>query len=180
MFKFQRNALLFGVMALCFMFACTKATEPTNPTPTDDRPTLKFNVNGATADFKVGAVLVKDSNTFSVGFEYLINPGPNFIISIINIPNKIGTHEITKSGYPSFKTNGNIFVLNGDAVYDTYYVFENVDNNFTILTDDVANQKITGNLKCTFVRENDFPKNHSYPDTLVIEKSGLELPYKVN
>jgi len=180
MFKFQRNALLFGVMALCCMFACTKATEPTTPTPTDDRPTIALNVNGTTSDFKVGAVLVADSNTLSLGFEYIISPKPNFIVSVNNIPNQIGTHQIFKSSFPTIKTIGHIFILSGDAVYDTYQIFENTNNSITILSIDVAKQEITGNIKSTFVRENSDPKTHTYSDSIVIEKNGFVFPYKVN
>lgn len=182
MFKFQCNALLFGVIALCCLFACTKATEPITTTPTlpDHRPTIALNVNGENSDFKVGVIVLdRGSNSFFLSFDYVINPGPNFLVSASYIPNKIGTHEITNDSYPSFKTYGNIFIYDDDLI-ETYYVFENIDNNITILSNDTAKHKITGNLKWTFVRENNFPKKHSYPDTLVIEKSGLELPYKVN
>jgi len=173
------NSVLPGLLAICTLFACSKTPEPT-PTVTDNRPTISFNVNGIASDFKVGALLVTDSNTISLGFEYIVYPGPNYSISIYNIPNQIGTHPITKNSYPSFDIIGNLFVLSGDAVYDTYVVLENATNSITIVANDTSKQQITCNIKCTFVRETQDPKNHSFPDTITIEKTGFMLPYKTS
>lgn len=179
MFKLQLNAVLLGLFALCSIFACRKAPEIT-PIYTDNHPIISMAVNGVASNFKIGANLLKDSNTLSLNFEYLLSPGPNFSVAINRIPNQTGTYKIAKSNYPAFETNGSLFIANGDALYDIYLVLENASNSITISNLDPANKTISGDLKCTFVRENLGPKNHTFSDMIVVEKNGFVLPYTVN
>jgi hypothetical protein len=179
MFKFSLSSVLFGITALCCLFACSKAPE-TFPTYVDNRPIISMDVNGAASNFKVGATLTKDSNTLSLSFEYLISPGPNFTVAVNRIPNQTGTYKIAKNFYPALETNGSLWISDGDAIYESYPVYENVSNSITISNIDVANKKITGNLKCTFIRESSFIKGHNFPDTIIIEKSGFTVPYTIN
>jgi hypothetical protein len=123
---------------------------------------------------------LKDSNTLSLYLEYLVSPGPNIAVGINRIPNQTGTYKIAKNIYPSFETNGGLLVAAGDAVYDIYTVLEAANNSITISKLDAANKTISGDLKCTFVRVNPDPKYHTFSDTIVIEKNGFVLPYKVN